>query len=163
MRSIIALIAFVILFSNFAAGQDVIHPIPGQGVVGDGNLTIVYDPAAGKWWTDYPSDATPITTFELEASEDFFVGPDPDWKVGLFDLYTPTKAFKLDPAGFQTLGPANAKTGMSESELSQMLTVTGSFLGGGVLQPVDIAVIPEPSAFVLMILGAIIAVRQRRM
>lgn len=163
MRSVIALIALMVLFSNFAAGQDVIHPVPGQGVIGDENLTIVYDPSAGSWWTDYPADATPITTFELEASEEFFMGPDPDWKVGLFDLYTPTKAFKLDPAGFNHLGPAGAKPGMTEAELSQMLTVTGSFLGGGVLAPVDIAVVPEPSSCVILLLGAFFAIRRRRM
>lgn len=75
------------------------------------------------------------TTVEIKSESGMLTGDRPAHFSGLFDVYTPNKAFKLDPAGFGSIAAfANLASGLSSHDL----TVDGSLDGGGPLGEVAI-------------------------
>lgn len=73
---------------------------------------------------------TAATTVELKSEGGQITGDRPAHFNGLFDVYTPNKAFKLDPAGFgSTPGFAFIAAGATGTDI----TVDGSLVGGGPL------------------------------
>ncbi len=120
----------------------------------DDVVTLVYNVFDGSFVVDNPAGddaaADAISTFELTSSVDFFTGPAP-FEKGLFDVWNPDKAFILQPDGFSDASwPAGSvATGISNAH--EILTLSGSFLAGGPLEPVDLAVVaPEPNGLVLL-------------
>ena len=119
----------------------------------DDVVTMIYDISDGSFFIDNPAGddaaADAITTFELTSSIDFFTGPAPAGFDGLFDVWSAQKAFTLKPDGFFDMSwpPGSVKTDVAE--VCDVLTLSGSFLSGGGLEPVDLFIVPEPSGLVL--------------
>ena len=153
-------IAFILIPICVSVGHGAI-PLAPPDWQSDDIVTIVYEPLFGSFSVDNPAGsdtaADAITTFELTASQPFFIGPKPpELFDGVFDVWSPTKAFRLDPDGFFDMEwPAGSlATGLSIHDASSVLTLSGSFLSGGALEPVDFALgSPEPSGVVLFGLG----------
>lgn len=143
-----------------SVGQSAIPYAPANWE-SDDIVTLIYDPVHGSFVVDNPAGddaaADAITTFELTSSVDFFTGPAPHGFDGLFDVWSPTKAFRLFPAGFYDMSwPAGSvATGLGYSDLRENLTLNGSFLSGGPLSPVDLCCIPEPNSNALLLLGTL--------
>ena len=124
-------------------------------------VTIIYDPSDGSLVVNNPAGddaaADAITTFELTSSVPFFTGPRPPELNGLFDVWSPTKAFRLDPDGFFDMEWPAGTVATGVNNAGDILTLSGSFLSGGPLEPVRLCVgvcIPEPGNLVPMSLGA---------
>lgn len=152
-------VASVLLSTSIVSAVSAAIPTAPAGFDSDDVVTLLYDPALGYFSVDNPAgnDAAvgAITTFELVSSEPFFTGPRPPEFNGLFDVWSPTKAFRLDTSGFFDMQwPAG--TVESGADPHNILTLSGSFLSGGPLEPVDLCVctLPEPSSIVLFGLGA---------
>ncbi|MCA9199375.1 MAG: PEP-CTERM sorting domain-containing protein [Planctomycetales bacterium] len=142
--------------------------ISTDGKLDDDIVTLVYNPADGNLSIANPyeaaGEAKPVTTLEAVSAGGYFTGTRPPQLTGLFDVFSATKLFKLDPAGFDDLdfGPAMAP-GIGKDVLAQDLKVSGSFLGGGSLE-VDLMYVPEPSSMVMIGLGLIglASIRRKR-
>ncbi|MCA9196528.1 MAG: hypothetical protein KDA87_03280 [Planctomycetales bacterium] len=83
------------------------------------------------------------TTLEVVSADEFFAQP---WQIFCSTIFCDPftlrhKVFHLDPSGFGSLVASGAVPGLDGELVSQMLTVSGSFLGGGALEPVDLRVI----------------------
>lgn len=158
MRKIFAIALVSLFVANVANAA--IATAPADWATDD-VITLIYDPADGSFAVDNPAGddaaADAITTFELTSSVDFFTGPAPAGFDGLFDVWSPQKAFTLKPAGFFDANwPAGSvAAGWSQAEAEGNLTLSGSFLAGGGLEPVDLRVVPEPSSLALLGLGAL--------
>jgi hypothetical protein len=160
MRKILA-VAFVVGF--MASAIEAAVPL-ASAIAGDDNVTLVYDPA-GTFRVSHPTDETgaaAITTLEIISSGDFFTGPKPAGLGGTFDVWTPKKAFKLEPAGFTSLDLGTVAAGLSGQQVSDMLTVSGSWAGGGALTGINLYVVPEPASIVLLGLGSLFLLRRRK-
>lgn len=119
---------------------------------GDGQITVVYDPKTGEIQID--TDAQLLTSIQLTSEDHIFLqgmGIELD---GVFDIDRPEKIFKLAVDGFSdlNLGPI-APTGLSADYLAADLNLDGSMLGGGGLDNVNLLVVPEPNALVLMLMA----------
>lgn len=111
-----------------------------------------------------PESTRKMTTLEIVSESGVFDGPGGPCIGfdGLFDLYTPGKLFKLDPAGFSEHFCAGAvQTGLSLEFLAEDLTVDGSFSGGGSLSDA-VFLVPEPSAATLFVFGLLLLKRRTR-
>lgn len=122
----------------------------------DNVATIIYDPAVGSLSVDNPAGddaaADAFTTFELVSSEPFFTGPKPQRLFdGLFDVWSPFKAFRIEPRGFFDLHFPEGSVETGVINANEILTLGGSFLGGGPAQPVDFLPIPEPNGSALIV------------
>ena len=142
--------------------------IPLTGAAGDDIPTLVYTPADGSLSFNHPTDengANAVTTLEIvwTGEGDFFTGPRPESFAGLFDVWTGGKAFRLDPAGYTSMGPWGVASNISADAFGSGITVDGSFAGGGALT-VDALVIaiPEPSSLTLIGIASLGLLRLRR-
>ena len=135
--------------------------IPAGGSVGDGNISLVYDPADGSLKLD--AAGKKVTTLEVHSTAGYFTGTAPSQVSPPFDVFNATKFFLLKTAGIgdENFGPALAK-GLSVDALSSDLKVAGSILPSGSLGTVDLVYIPEPSSLVLASLGLLGLVRRRK-
>ncbi len=154
MRLAISIGALITCFTSAAHAQR----LPTDDVV-----TLIYDSVDGSIFVDNPIG--PITTFELTSSEPFFTGPRPPEFSGLFDVWSPTKAFLLNPSGFDEMQwpPGSVETGVPN--VREILSLSGSFLVGGALAPVEVCgglCIPEPSSFALFGIGTVCLAMARR-
>ncbi|MCA9196527.1 MAG: hypothetical protein KDA87_03275 [Planctomycetales bacterium] len=87
------------------------------------------------------TNAPLVTTLEVISTVDLFTDY-PIWCQALLcELITPMKRFHLDPSGFGSLPAHGAVPGLDGELVSQMLSVAGSWLGGGAMEPVDLRVI----------------------
>lgn len=121
----------------------------------DINGTILeYNPTNGDFRAYLLPEATRMmTTLEIVSQDGVFSGPTCFLQPGLFDIYTPGKLFKLDPAGFTEIScEAAVQPGLTLDHLVNDLTVSGSLTGGGSLTDA-VFLVPEPTSFVLLCLG----------
>ena len=127
------------------------------------SVNVVCDPADGN--LSISATGGSMTAFEVKSAsgalrpENVTAGA----LGGLFDVATPAKIFKLDPNGFAelNLGPV-APAGLSD--LSD-LSFDGALVGGGGLDrdaPLNVTVVPEPSALALLGFGFVGLLRLRR-
>ncbi|MEZ6118853.1 MAG: hypothetical protein R3C28_20110 [Pirellulaceae bacterium] len=123
-------------------------------VGGDAPVELVYDANEGRLWVNASS---PMTTIEIIANDDIFLGPRPDNLTGLFDVYNPDKIFKLDPAGFGALdfGPVVEPGTPGDVVQAALFSVNGSFLGGGGVTEYGLVygILPEPNAGLMLLTG----------
>ncbi|MEZ6120606.1 MAG: hypothetical protein R3C28_29070 [Pirellulaceae bacterium] len=96
-------------------------------VVTEGAVSLAFDPKSGDMRME--SLDTPLTTIEIVSRSGSFTGDKPTTIGNLFDVYTPNKYFKLDPAGFDGL-IVNVGDGYTPEFLARDFCVSGSHLGG---------------------------------
>ena len=156
MRKIFAIALVSLFVANVANAAISAAP---AGWASDDVITLIYDPTDGSFAVDNPAGddaaADAITTFELTSSVDFFTGAAPAGFDGLFDVWSPQKAFTLKPAGFYDADWPAGSVATGVANAGDVLTLSGSFLAGGGLEPVDLYVVPEPSSLALLGLGAL--------
>jgi len=125
-----------------------------------GAVILVYDPADGNLRVQ-ANDIEGVTTFELRSSSGMFSPENiPEGTLGAsFDLGYADKVFKFDTTGFTQLdlGPI-LPTAMKGDELLTDLSVNGSLSPMGTLEDAPnggpyLHVVPEPSSFVLSMVG----------
>jgi hypothetical protein len=120
-------------------------------------LNLIHCPGCGDldvWATNGEA----ITTLEITSKSGSFRGEKTDFGAtfgGLFDVYTPDKAFKLEPAGFGleqiSFGNlAGAGNNWTFEQLRDDLVISGSLLKGGDLAAAAggvwiITPVPEPT------------------
>ncbi|MCA9212075.1 MAG: PEP-CTERM sorting domain-containing protein [Planctomycetales bacterium] len=156
MRKIFALALVSLFVANIANAA--IDAAPANWA-NDDVITLIYNSEDGSFQVDNPAGdstaADAITTFELTSSVPFFTGPRPASLNGLFDVWTPTKAFRLFPTGFHDASWDAGTVATGVTNANEVLSLSGSFLSGGALSPVDLLVtpVPEPSSAALIGLG----------
>ncbi len=142
-------------------------PLTPSGVVHDDALSVVYDPATGHLSAMSP-DGSPLSALELKSASKMFTS-ECDNLGGVFDVCTDAKVFKLTTAGFEDVDfGAVLPTDVSGQSLLDDLAVDGATFGGGfetgsgmyLVHP-DF-VVPEPAAFALFGLGAMLMGATRR-
>ena len=137
------------------------------GTLGDGQTSIVYDPATGELKVDAPSE-TNLTSVNITSAGSMFIGDKPAALDGAFDNFGADNIFKATFGGdFGSLSFGNVlAAGIAEDALANDLTVVGSLAGGGDLGDVDLVYqqIPEPSSIMLLLFGftALLRVARRR-
>ena len=126
------------------------------GDSGDGQTSIVYDPATGELSVD-PATGKELTSINITSAGSKFIGDKPTALDGAFDNFAGDNLFKATFGGsfgnisFGNVLPAE----MSEVDVSADLSVVGSLAGGGDLGEVDLVYIPEPSTLLMTFLAAI--------
>ena len=146
------------MFNRLSYAATILLFLSGSCFADHTGAHLIYDVDTGS--LTFESNAENITTLELKSTTgDLFVGDRPANHNGLFDVYTSTKSFKLDPAGFSTADMGNI--GVDSLEAFWALEIAGAKVGGGGIQTVGDGVflipppIPEPSSFFLLILGSL--------
>jgi hypothetical protein len=115
-------------------------------------------PAVGKMFTS--------VNIQIDNSAFTFTGPRPPSLTGDFDNYSADNIFKAtfgSSFGDTNFGSVLA-TGLAKDSLMANLTVDGSYAGGGALGDVflNFLPIPEPSTFILILLGLVGLLAARR-
>ena len=141
----------------------------------DSVYSLIYDPGTGHFSTDHPNvpdqghGIAASDTLEIVASEPTFAAEmTPEGKAlldGLFDVWTPTKLFRLNVDGFGDIDFGLAvDPPIPAEELARRLSIDGSWIGGGGIDDADLVVVPEPNFAVLLGFGilGLIARRKRR-
>ena len=135
------------------------------GSEGDGQTSIVYDPATGELGVDAPS-GTNLTSVNITSAGSMFIGDKPAALDGAFDNFAADNIFKATFGGdFGSLSFGNVlAAGIDEDTVANDLAVVGSLAGGGDLGEVDLVYLPEPSSLMLLLLGftALLRVARRR-
>ncbi|MEZ6119359.1 MAG: PEP-CTERM sorting domain-containing protein [Pirellulaceae bacterium] len=171
-KRLLASLAAVLMMVSVSMGQKA--PSKADATAAD-VLSLVYSPDTGNLSVDLGSAGAGalanLTTLEIRSAGGNFTGTKPPQLTGLFDVYNANKLFKLDPAGFGSidLGPALAP-GLGGDALLADLLVDGSFVGGGGVGAVPVALVhpdfmvPEPSSMVMVALGllSVAGLRRRR-
>jgi hypothetical protein len=124
---------------------------PSDGVRGDGQTSIVYNPSTGEVAVDAPA-TTQLTSINIDSAASIFTGAPAMNLGGSFDNDKDNNIFKATfGSSFGTLSFGNvAQPGLSKAFVTNDLTVVGSLAGGGALGPVDLIYVPEPSSVVLL-------------
>ena len=137
-------IVLVALMASVSFGAIETGPASTDGV------NLIYSPDSGDLMVE--SLAGAMTTFELKSESGQLTGAANDAFGGLFDVNSPQKLFKLEPAGYSELSlPGALPTGLGFDALAADLTLDGSFAAGGPLSGVpNILVVPEPSSLALI-------------
>ena len=153
MRNLIAIVTCLVVTSNLF-GQ--LTPRIDTAPLDTNGTILEYDPSNGDFRVYLlPESTKQMTTIEIVSREGIFDGPGAPCLgfTGLFDIYTPGKMFKLDPAGFTEFAcEGGARQGLSLEFLTNDLRVDGSFAGGGSLTDA-VFLIPEPSGACLFVIG----------
>ncbi|MEZ6120115.1 MAG: PEP-CTERM sorting domain-containing protein [Pirellulaceae bacterium] len=115
----------------------------------------------------WAANGVQVTTLEIVSTGGLFRGTKEDFSStfnGLFDVYTPEKAFKLAPAGFgldqTTFGNlGGAGNNLTFEDLVQDLRISGSLVGGGSLADAPggvwiVSAVPEPGTLSMLGLAA---------
>ena len=170
-------------FSSAAKIPDAVVNVPQED-----SLNLLYSPETGNLslsnlvMIEDPGDDSSIivrdlTSLQITSTHGMFVdGESPEFAtisdevrpesfVGLFDIYEPTKVFKLVPNGFggdiSTI--ANVGMNMDPETLRTDIEVDGSFLGGGAIDEVGVfLVVPEPNSISLALFAALFCVTRIR-
>ncbi len=134
-----------------------------NGVRGDGQTSIVYNPTTGEVAVDAPA-GTNLTSVNIDSAGRIFTGAPAQNLGGSFDNDSDTNIFKATfGSSFGTLSFGNvAQTGLSQQFVLNDLTVVGSLAGGGALGNVDLIYVPEPSGVVLGFVGVVALLALRR-
>lgn len=128
-------------------------------------IYLEYDPATGRLLLE--TNGLNVTAIELLSTDEIFTGQRPAVLFGAFDVFTPTKLFKLQAGGgFQDLDFGFAMApGLSSAQI-QGLRVSGAIFPQGGLGEVTVryGALPEPSSAMLLALGGcgLIRVARRR-
>jgi hypothetical protein len=124
---------------------------PSDGVRGDGQTSIVYNPATGEVAVDAPA-TTQLTSINIDSAGRIFTGAPATNLGGSFDNDADNNIFKATfGSSFGSLSFGNvAQPGLSKAFVTNDLTVVGSLAGGGALGPVDLIYVPEPTSMLLL-------------
>jgi hypothetical protein len=127
---------------------------PGDGVRGDGQTSIVYNPATGEVAVDAPA-TTQLTSINIDSASGIFTGAPAQNLGGSFDNDSDSNIFKATfGSSFGSLSFGNvAQPGLSKALVTNDLTVVGSLAGGGALGNVDLIYVPEPATILLASCG----------
>lgn len=137
-------------------GGDLEHP---------NGIYLEYDPATGRLLLE--TNGLNVTAIELLSTDEIFTGQRPAVLFGAFDVFTPTKLFKLQAGGgFQDLDFGFAMApGLSNAQI-QGLRISGAIYPQGGLGEVTVryGALPEPNSAMLLALGGcgLIRVARRR-
>ena len=126
------------------------------GAAGDAQTSIIYNPSDGSVGVDAPAGVE-LTSVNIDSAGTIFTGSPAANLGGSFDNDTDNNIFKAtfgSSFGSLSFGTV-AQAGLSEDFVANDLTVVGSLAGGGDLGAVDLIYVPEPSAVVLLALGAV--------
>ena len=135
-----------------------------SGIAGDDQTSVVYDRSSGELSVD-PAAGKELTSINITSAAGLFTGNKPAALDGAFDNFAADNIFKATFGGsFGTISFGQVlASGLSENDLAADLTIVGSLAGGGDLGGVDIVVVPEPAALILLVLGLTgVLVRRRR-
>ncbi len=150
-------ISVIVATCSVSVGQGAISSAPADYATDD-VITLMYGPSIGIFELDNPAGddaAAAITTFDLTSSEDFFTGPAPFGFDGPDDVWSPTRALRVDPDGFFDMEWPAGSVEVGVGNVNDILTLNGSFLSGGSLEPFDLCIcFPEPTSLTLLYLGA---------
>ena len=138
----------------------------------DADIGVFVDPDGGHLVVHVPGEPDgafrPLTRFEISADSEVFL---PGNKLagtldGAADVLTESRLLKIDENGFGTVdfGPI-LRDGVSLTDLESVFSVSATFDGGEVasaVQFVNLAIVPEPSNGLLMMLPAILLLVCRR-
>ena len=132
--------------------------VAGPGTSRDSQTSIGYDANTGEVSVDPPLGVE-LTSINVDSASGVFTGQPAENLGGSFDNNTANNIFKATfGSSFGAISFGNvAPPGLSEDFLKNDLSVVGSLAGGGDLGNVDLVYIPvpEPSALVLLVVGAI--------
>ncbi len=130
--------------------------LAGPGMAGDGQASIVYHAGTGELAVDAPA-GTQLTSINIDSAAGIFTGDAAQNLGGSFDNDSDNNIFKATfGSSFGSLSYGNvAQPGLAESLVLSDLSVVGSLAGGGALGDVDLIYVPEPSAAILILLGAL--------
>ena len=135
-------------------GAGSLAALAGLGDYWDEQTSIGYDPTTGELWVDAPA-STELTSINFDSAASIFTGDPAENLGGNFDNDADNNIFKAtfgSSFGSVSFGKV-AQAGLSQQFILGDLTVVGSLAGGGDLGAVDLLWPPEPSAFVLAVLG----------
>ena len=109
-----------------------------------------YDSADGSFGIDVP-DGQLIAALEISSSVEFFVGPKPSEFNGFKDVWVPTKAFRLEPAGMGDHQWPAGTVATGTDNWAEFLTVNAGLLNGGIAEfaACSFGRPPEPSGTVV--------------
>ena len=150
---IMALIAMLVTVSTARAGDAALAP---GGMEGDGQTSIVYDPATGEIRLDAPNGVN-LTSINLNSADSIFMG-EPAMNIGgNFDIDEDDTIFKATfGSSFGSLTFGNiAKADLSADFVLNDLTVDGALEPGGGLGDVDLIYVPEPSSVLMLAVGVL--------
>ncbi len=128
---------------------------PG-GSIGDGQTSIIYNPATGEVGVDAPAGVQ-LTSVNIDSAGRVFTGAPAQNLGGSFDNDADNNIFKATfGSSFGSLSFGNvAQAGLSQQFVLADLTAVGSLAGGGALGNVDLVYVPEPSTWLLLSLGLV--------
>jgi hypothetical protein len=139
------------------------NAVQPNGMEGDGQTSVVYNPSTGSLGVDAPAGVE-LTSINIDSAAGIFTGAPAENLGGSFDNDADGNIFKATFGGsFGSLSFGNvAPTGLSEQFLLDDLTVVGSLSGGGALGDVDLIYVPETSSVIFMLLGGLMLSAVRR-
>ncbi len=134
-----------------------------NGMRGDGQTSIIYNAGTGEVAVDAPA-GTNLTSVNIESAGRIFTGAPATNLGGSFDNDSDNNIFKATfGSSFGSLSFGNvAQAGLSQQFVLNDLTVVGSLAGGGALGNVDLIYVPEPASALLLLIGFVFAIAQRR-
>ena len=149
-----------------ASGNHQVGPFAAIGLggsSGDGQTSIVYNPANGDLSLDAPAGVE-LTSINVDSVAGIFSGNPAQHLGGSFDNDSDGNIFKATfGSSFGSVAFGNvAQAGLSEEFVADDLTVVGSLAGGGDLGNVDLVYVPEPAALGLLAFGLLIVLPRFR-